>query len=493
MATSPDTNVTTLLISRATDAVDTAVKNLLCLERHPLSKAFPDMTEEEQSALTKDIYNHDQRQPIILLDGMVLDGWHRYIACLELNIEPITVPLADGVDPVAFVLSGNIHRRHMDATQRGAAVARCVAWVQSGENQHTRGGAAAAPPADGAAAPMTNVEMAEAARVSVRTIQQAKAATAVGLGDALRDGLMTAEQGAEIAAKIAKLPEPEKIAAVAAALVAPKAVKHPKASKARFPTGDVPVVNITPPAKMPVKSSTPRPQIPTEVEALQATIADRDAEITELAQALDAEIEARKVWQEKCERLELEVAHLKANGTSAAVERVDQTRRVDLPVADEVVQEDASGEDASEDHAVMDVVVLEEAMEAAVVQAAVDETIQDHDPAEALLNLPSPLAAHVEALLRACPRSPKNPEQYDKRTREHGLYSDAADILEVEGRLRCGEYVSELDRAAYSAYLEAQGLAAVAAMPLAVIQEEATATPMSPEAEDTVADQTSLR
>jgi len=179
------TDLTTLLSSRLNDAVDMAARNPVRLERHPLSKVFPDMPEDEQSALTEDMKIHGQRQPIILKDEMVIDGWHRYVGLLVLNIEPKTANLPDDVDPVAYVLSANIHRRHLDATQRAAAVTRCAAWAQSGENQHTRGGAATSPPADGAAVPLTNAEMAEVARVSVRTIQQCKAATAAGLGDAL--------------------------------------------------------------------------------------------------------------------------------------------------------------------------------------------------------------------------------------------------------------------------------------------------------------------
>jgi hypothetical protein len=47
----------------------------------PLSAAFPSMPEKEIEALTLDIEAHGQREPGVLLDGMVLDGWHRYLAC----------------------------------------------------------------------------------------------------------------------------------------------------------------------------------------------------------------------------------------------------------------------------------------------------------------------------------------------------------------------------------------------------------------------------
>jgi len=341
------TDLTTLLSSRLNDAVDMAARNPVRLERHPLSKVFPDMPEDEQSALTEDMKIHGQRQPIILKDEMVIDGWHRYVGLLVLNIEPKTANLPDDVDPVAYVLSANIHRRHLDATQRAAAVTRCAAWAQSGENQHTRGGAATSPPADGAAVPLTNAEMAEVARVSVRTIQQCKAATAAGLGDALRDGIVTAERAAEIA----KLPEPDR----AAALAAPKAPK----GKATFTTvGEVPVVNLRPP----------------KLADLLAENKEFSREIDRLTVALNVAEATIKTLQVKCARQEMDNGLLRAIGTSATVERVDQTGHVDLPVAVEGIQDEISQEDVVRDVAVMDDIVLEEVVE---VLTAVDEVPLD--------------------------------------------------------------------------------------------------------------------
>ena len=48
------------------------------LEQHPLGKLFPAMSAEEYEHAEADIRKHGQREPIILLDGLVLDGWHRH-------------------------------------------------------------------------------------------------------------------------------------------------------------------------------------------------------------------------------------------------------------------------------------------------------------------------------------------------------------------------------------------------------------------------------
>jgi hypothetical protein len=39
------------------------------------------MPENETRGLAEDIEKHGQREPGVLLEGMVLDGWHRYLAC----------------------------------------------------------------------------------------------------------------------------------------------------------------------------------------------------------------------------------------------------------------------------------------------------------------------------------------------------------------------------------------------------------------------------
>ena len=61
--------------------------------QHPLSAAFPAMTPEEFQELKDSIENIGVQNPITLLDGMVIDGWHRYSACLELVMECPVVEL----------------------------------------------------------------------------------------------------------------------------------------------------------------------------------------------------------------------------------------------------------------------------------------------------------------------------------------------------------------------------------------------------------------
>ena len=48
------------------------------LKQHPLSAAFPPMTDSAFADFRADIAANGLRDPITLYNGEVLDGWHRY-------------------------------------------------------------------------------------------------------------------------------------------------------------------------------------------------------------------------------------------------------------------------------------------------------------------------------------------------------------------------------------------------------------------------------
>lgn len=97
------------------------------LELHPLCTLFPRMSDVDFSALKEDIRANGQDEPITLHDGMILDGGHRYRACIEVGLEPKVVKY-NGLDPVAYVLTKNLLRRHLSTGQRAAIVALAADW-----------------------------------------------------------------------------------------------------------------------------------------------------------------------------------------------------------------------------------------------------------------------------------------------------------------------------------------------------------------------------
>ncbi|WP_261541656.1 ParB/RepB/Spo0J family partition protein [Burkholderia multivorans] len=100
------------------------------LQLHPLCTLFPRLEGAEFEALKADVAANGQREPIVVHDGLILDGGNRYRACVELGIEPRTVPFSGG-NLVSFVLSANLHRRHLTPGQQAAIVASAQDWAKA--------------------------------------------------------------------------------------------------------------------------------------------------------------------------------------------------------------------------------------------------------------------------------------------------------------------------------------------------------------------------
>ncbi len=93
---------------------------------HPFADMFPMVSDDELTDLADDISRNGLRKPIdITPEGLVLDGRNRLAACKRAKVEP-TVEVYDGDDPANFVLSANIHRRHLSPGQRAMATAKVL-------------------------------------------------------------------------------------------------------------------------------------------------------------------------------------------------------------------------------------------------------------------------------------------------------------------------------------------------------------------------------
>src|SRR3712207_3877796 len=91
---------------------------------HEAASIFPLMTGPEYADLKADIDKNGQREPVWLWEGKVIDGRNRVRACRDLG-RPVLAREWDGQGSlVDFVLSLNLHRRHMDAWQRAVAAAK---------------------------------------------------------------------------------------------------------------------------------------------------------------------------------------------------------------------------------------------------------------------------------------------------------------------------------------------------------------------------------
>ena len=104
------------------------------LERHPLSSAYPDIPDAELEQIQESVEQQGFTNPNVwLLDGMVLDGWHRYrIARRMSRMDDLDFLDYEGDDPVGFVISLNDARRHLDASQRAIVAYKLSSWSTPG-------------------------------------------------------------------------------------------------------------------------------------------------------------------------------------------------------------------------------------------------------------------------------------------------------------------------------------------------------------------------
>ena len=98
------------------------------LDLHPLCTLFPRLIGAEFASLKADIAEHGLREPIVVHNGFILDGGNRYRACIEAGVEP-TLKEFTGDSAVSFVLSANLHRRHLTPGQQAAIVASAQDWA----------------------------------------------------------------------------------------------------------------------------------------------------------------------------------------------------------------------------------------------------------------------------------------------------------------------------------------------------------------------------
>ena len=101
-------------------------------EFHPIANIFPLMGDAELTVLADDIRAHGLRETIWLKDGRVIDGRNRWRACTMAGVQPRFRPFyGEENELLAFVVSLNLHRRHLSESQRAMCASR-VATMRQG-------------------------------------------------------------------------------------------------------------------------------------------------------------------------------------------------------------------------------------------------------------------------------------------------------------------------------------------------------------------------
>ena len=190
---------------------------------HDYANLFPMLDATGQDALRADVQLYGVREPVILFEGRILDGRNRYMAARDLSLD---FPVADfdGTDAeaLAYVLSTNLHRRHLTESQRAAVAAKLANMTKADAGRmgaEAQGKATANLPEP--SHPVSNSQAADMLNVSERSVRTAKTVIEQGAPELVA----AVESGAvsvSAAAAVSELPKDEQAATVAEG---PRAVK----------------------------------------------------------------------------------------------------------------------------------------------------------------------------------------------------------------------------------------------------------------------------
>jgi hypothetical protein len=231
----------------------------MSLPFHPLAEIFPAMSAGELAELVADMRENGFRvgEEIVLIrldaderarlgaasDWAILDGRHRYLAAVEAGIFPADVDPetrwefihfdTEGINglftdadvakgPLAFVISRNLHRRHLSDRQR-VSVAAKIANLRRGRPADTAAEVGENPPIGGISAE----EAAATLNVAPRQVERARVVHEQGVPE-LREALDRGDIAVSAAERVARLPEPAQHEEVARLL--------PNAARAIAPT-----------------------------------------------------------------------------------------------------------------------------------------------------------------------------------------------------------------------------------------------------------------
>jgi hypothetical protein len=222
-------------------------------EHHQFADIFPLHEGPPLWEMSADIKARGQEEPIVLFEGKVLDGRRRQIACYKAGVTPKVVKYK-GDDPLGFVVSKNLHRRHLGEGER-AMVASKIANLKNGRPKKTpspegvseNGHPKKTPSPEGVSGKGTSTaEAAKLMNVSESAVERAKAVNkgTVELQEAVKAGDITLTDAAKVASEPAEI----QVKAVEAvkegkAKTAAEAAKEIKASMQDKAGHDVPEVS----------------------------------------------------------------------------------------------------------------------------------------------------------------------------------------------------------------------------------------------------------
>ena len=139
---------------------------------HPICLLIPSADEDELQDLTDDIRAHGLIDPIVLFEGMILDGRNRATACERAGVAPRYAQFRGGrEDALILVISHNLKRRHLTKQ----AIADALVGAEDFNLHYTLAGPAVEKEAAAADGPETQsvIKITEPKTASSRKLAQA--------------------------------------------------------------------------------------------------------------------------------------------------------------------------------------------------------------------------------------------------------------------------------------------------------------------------------
>jgi ParB-like chromosome segregation protein Spo0J len=91
---------------------------------------IPSMRDDEYEGLREDVAANGLRHPITVYEGKILDGRHRLRACEEAGVVPVFEEYS-GDEPAAYVISLNVRRRNLTASQKAMIAADFLPYLEA--------------------------------------------------------------------------------------------------------------------------------------------------------------------------------------------------------------------------------------------------------------------------------------------------------------------------------------------------------------------------
>ena len=183
------------------------------------------LPDAELQSLANDIRDNGLETPIVTLEGAILDGRNRHRACEIAGVSPRFEEYT-GKDPMQFVISHNLHRRHLDESQRGMIAARLADMARGRPESNSPIGLFT----------HTQSEAAALLNVGTSTVKRARAVLTKGEPE-LAEMVAAGKLSVAAAEDVAKLSQDEQKQAIAGGAAGVKeAAKKSRSAKTKEPS-----------------------------------------------------------------------------------------------------------------------------------------------------------------------------------------------------------------------------------------------------------------